>query len=499
MTSGSFAQEGSTPVLHRLERAGVVSLSVTSIDHAVIGLRQQRNGWEIVGWAPGRNGLVEELDATTSELDGGLLLSAPANETTAAVLRRSLDWLRPAPVGLRTSAGLGDRLGIATPGHIRALRRNPGVAPILAQQSARELSRTHRRFVDVLTDATFGAMAEGWRDGFGADADHLKSTSEVDAAIAAGFTTITVDPIHLVPDMPADAPRSRIQAAFETIDWAALEDDEQSFRERHADHLDTDDRVIPVPMDGLIAAAARFAPAVGHLVRLWRHLGSLGPAGAVEFEVAVDEIGHPTTAVDHIYLVTELQRLGVRLVAFAPRFVGTFEKGVDYLGDPADLEADIATHASIARRLGPYKVSVHSGSDKFSIYDAVRRSTGGLVHLKTSGTSYLEALRTIALVEPALFRNVWRVATEAYATGRSSYHVSARLADAPEIGSVTDAALPNLLDLRSVREILHVTYGAVLVENPQLAIIASLMTHRERYWAGLASHIGRHLAPFARP
>lgn len=105
--------------------------------------------------------------------------------------------------------------------------RIPAFAPVLAQQSSRELSRTHRRFVDVLTAATFGVMAEGWHDGFGADADHLKSTSEVDAAIAAGFTTITVDPIHLVPDMPADAPRSRIKTAFEAIDWADLEDDEQ--------------------------------------------------------------------------------------------------------------------------------------------------------------------------------------------------------------------------------------------------------------------------------
>lgn len=513
MTSGPIDQSRAAPALQALARARVIPLSIVAIDRAVVGLRQVPRGWEIVGWTPQRDGLIEELAATTGELGGGLLLWAPADEATAAVLRRHLDWLRPRPVGLRTAVGLGDRLGIAAPGHIQALRANPGIAPVLAQQSSRELSRTHRRFVDVLTAATFGVMAEGWHDGFGADADHLKSTSEVDAAIAAGFTTITVDPIHLVPDMPADAPRSRIKTAFEAIDWTDLEDDEQSFRERYADHLDTDDRVIPVPTDALTAAAARFAPAVAHLVRAWRHLGSIAPSDAAEFEVAVDETGHQTTAVDHIYLVTELQRLGVRPVAFAPRFVGTFEKGVDYLGDPAELEADIATHASIARRLGPYKVSVHSGSDKFSVYDAVRRSTGGLVHLKTSGTSYLEALRTIAVAEPALFRNVWRIAAEAYAASRSSYHVSARLEDAPDITSIPDAALPNLLDARSVREILHVTYGAVLVGHSPAAgdaqqaagsegspaVIDAVMTHRERYWAGLANHIGRHLAPFSRP
>jgi len=496
-----------------LDQAGIIPLSVTSIDDVILGLHELNGRWELIGWAPGTCDLITDLAATTSEVAGGLFLRAPADEGTAVELRRRLDWLRPVPVGMRASIGLGDRLGIATPGHVRALREHPGLFPVLAQQSARELQRTGRRFADVHTHATFGAMASGWRHGFGADADHLKSMGEVTEALAAGFTTITADPIHLVPDMSADAPASEIRQAFAQTDWDALEDDERSFRGRYGAYVDTDRERITLTADALTAAAARFGPAIPYLTRVWRHLVSVSAGAPFEFEVAVDEIGHPTTAVDHVYLVTELRRLGVRPVAFAPRFVGTFEKGVDYLGDPDALEADIATHAAIARHLGPYRVSIHSGSDKFSIYDGIERATRGMFHLKTSGTSYLQALRTVAATEPALFRSVWHTAVNAYTVGRSSYIVSAHLDDAPDVASVPDAGLPDLLDSRSVREILHVTFGAILGAAPVTTVAApagvaaqaspglldTVVTHRERYWTDLAAHFGRHLAPFTAP
>src|SRR5690606_34105975 len=108
----------------------------------------------------------------------------------------------------------------------------------------------------------------------------------------------------------------------------------------------------------------------------------------------VDETSYPTKLVEHAYVALELRRLGVEVVSLAPRFVGRFEKGVDFRaddsGDLAELTRTLAGHAGIARALGPYKLSLHSGSDKFSVYPAIAEATGGLVHLKTAGTSYLE-------------------------------------------------------------------------------------------------------------
>ncbi|MDO9130196.1 MAG: tagaturonate epimerase family protein, partial [Anaerolineales bacterium] len=188
----------------------------------------------------------------------------------------------------------------------------------------------------------------------------------------------------------------------------------------------------------------------------------------------------------------------------APRYVGRFEKGVDYIGDLAAFEADFAGHAAIARQFGPYKLSLHSGSDKFSIYPIATHLAHGLVHLKTAGTSYLEALRTIAALDSDLFREIYAFARECYEHDRASYHVSAELKHAPLPVSVTD--WPGLLEQLDAREILHVTFGSVLTEKAADGqkrfyerLISALRANPESYAANLERHFIRHLQPFITP
>ncbi len=116
-------------------------------------------------------------------------------------------------------------------------------------------------------------------------------------------------------------------------------------------------------------AAVKYGRAVAHAAFMYRHLEKAGAGRKWEVEVSVDETETPTTHAEHVYIATELRRLGVRWVSLAPRYIGSFEKGVDYIGDVQAFEADIAVHAAIARTLGPYKLSLHSGSDKFSVYE----------------------------------------------------------------------------------------------------------------------------------
>jgi len=500
------AEMSSGDAIRALRQAGALEESLASIDGGAVGIRAGERGWQVLAWAPRGATSPNAIAGDATELNGGTLIIGDSNHRNATELRKLVPWLRPRLVGEATSAGVGDRLGIATPGHVAAFRDNPGIVPVLAQQSARELARTGRSFRDVLDAATFGALAAGWRAGFGADADHLKSIADIDAGIDAGCTMFTADPIELVPDLPADAPANAISAAFEAVPWTDLEDDPAAFGDRYPERLDLDSGPLELPAAALRAAAARFGAAVVQVAAMHRHLSSALDPGSFEFEVAVDEIEYRTTPIDHVYLATELRRLGVSWVSFAPRFVGEFEKGIDYLGDRAEFEADVEIHAAIARRLGDYKLSVHSGSDKFSIYGAVARGTRDRLHLKTSGTSYLVALETIAASDPELMRRVWRVALNAYATARASYHVSAVLTGAPSPGGASAAALAGLLDDSNTREILHVTYGAVLHGGAadggaQLGddVRAAIWTQREAYWSNLAAHIGRHLRPFANP
>lgn len=121
------------------------------------------------------------------------------------------------------------------------------------------------------------------------------------------------------------------------------------------------------------------------------------------------------------------------------------------------------------------------------------------MHLKTAGTSYLEALRTIAALDPSLFRELYAFALSRYEEDRASYHVSADLSRASSAGEVGDGELPGLLDRFDEREILHVTFGSVL-RSPSLKgrLFDVLYEHPEEYAVNLEKHFVRHLKPFAR-
>ncbi|HZY42899.1 MAG TPA: tagaturonate epimerase family protein, partial [Anaerolineae bacterium] len=198
----------------------------------------------------------------------------------------------------------------------------------------------------------------------------------------------------------------------------------------------------------------------------------------------------------HIFIVNELKRLGVQWVSLAPRYVGRFEKGVDYIGDLQELEADLAGHAAIARAFGPYKLSLHSGSDKFSVYPLIVAAARGVVHLKTAGTSYLEALRAIARVNAPLFRELLALAIERYPIDCASYHVSADVSRVARPQLLRDANLPDVLDQFDTREALHVTFGSALAQYGD-DIRGTLMTHEAEHYAALEAHFIRHLMPFA--
>jgi len=340
----------------------------------------------------------------------------------ASALRARFEWLRPRPLGTSTSAGLGDRLGLATPGHVRAVRAVGGaIAPIFPQQSIREMARTQRTPTEVMDDATWGMFAEGWRDGTGADADHLKTTEDIDATLPVGFSMFTIDPSAHVDSAADTDDLATLRAKVAALPWAELEDSEASLRQRYVgrsfavEHLKVafDEAVV-------LRAAAKYGKAVSHVAKMSRHLLKAAGSRPVELEVSVDETDTPTTPAEHYWVANELRRLGVKWVSLAPRFVGRFEKGVDYIGDLGELETDIAAQAAIARHFGPYKLSLHSGSDKFSVYPIAARLAKGLVHLKTAGTSYLEALRTIAALDPAFFRSIYAFARERYDTDKAT-------------------------------------------------------------------------------
>lgn len=452
-------------------------------------------------------GVLAQTSASLAGFDGsatevtlagqtGHLLLGECNAANAAVLRARLPFLVPVPLGLKKSAGCGDRLGLATPGHIRAIRHST-MAPILAQQSIRENARTGRTPQEVMDDALFGILQEGWRDGFGADADHLKNTNDIDVCAAAGYTFYTIDPGEHVDNEANTAPVEILREKIAALPWSELESTWADTQTAVGREFDLGEFKFTIDEEALLRAVAKYGHVVSHTVKMYRHLASVMNGKPFELEMSVDETDTITTLAEHIYIAHELKRLDVKWVSLAPRYVGDFEKGVDYIGDLDEFEKSFAQHLAVSQTFGPYKLSLHSGSDKFSVYPIASRVAGELVHLKTAGTSYLEALRAIGKTNPALFRDIVAFAVECYPTDRATYHVSAEIGKMPPVAELADDQLTTLLDDFHAREILHVTFGSVLHHADFRApFFATLRANEETYYDMLEIHFGKHFAPF---
>ena len=421
------------------------------------------------------------------EQDGSVWV-CPLDAPNAAALRRALPWSAPVPVGARKSIGCGDRLGLATVGHVQAVREGD-MFPVFAQQSIREMTRSRRSAQDVLDDATWGVFAADYRSGFGCDADHLKTIEDIDRCIDAGYMGFTLDPGAYVDNAAQTDGPATLREKYAALPWDALDTTPDALHERSIGTSPAGE----ISESDLVRAACKYGAALAEVTRLAQHIADRMAGQPYDLEVSVDETATPTSPQEHVVIATELLRLGVPFGGLAPRFVGRFEKGVDYIGDLDSFEADFALHAQIARALGPYKMSIHSGSDKFSLYPIIARHAGEHVHLKTAGTSWVEALRVIAMVDPDLFRAMLAYASERYPTDRASYHVSAEVSRLPSLND--DSALPDLMDQFDTRQIMHVTFGSLLDQfrDPLYAI---LRAHQDAYDAVLKRHFDRHIQPF---
>lgn len=411
----------------------------------------------------------------------------------------------PIALGLAPSFGFGDRIGLATPGHVEAMRRaGEGIDPIFPQQSIREMARTSRSPEQVMREALAGAKAAGWNGRMGADADHLKTNADVDRTAAVGFTFFTIDPSGYVDQHADDYPADVVRAHYKVGPPAAWLADYQGLTVK----LPTG---TAIEFDELtcLRAAVKYGRAITAAIDLADHIRKVCDARGQGFEIelSVDETEQPTTLAEHYIIADQCLRGGMRLVSLAPRYIGDFEKGVDYKGDIAALERSLNDHAAIAELLGPYKLSLHSGSDKLSMYPAFARATRGRFHVKTAGTSYLEALRVAARHEPALFRRIVAFARDRYDTDKATYHVSATLSGVPSERDVQDDVQLERLYLERWedvaaghgftapgRQILHCTFGSTLL-HPEFgpALRMALEQHPETYREVLADHFARHL------
>lgn len=398
--------------------------------------------------------------------------------------------------GTDITIGLGDRLGLASAGHIR-LFKGKNVFPVLAQQSIRELNLTGRTYKDVLAAASWAVFQEGYTNGFGADGDHLKTPEEVKMAIDCGFTMITLDCSEHINNNIIGLTIPEVENLYSTLKSEHIKGLESKYLGK--EFVLENGHIIKFTSEEFKKTVLIYFQAINYTIKIYDEV--IKDCGrSIDFEMSIDETLTSTTPESHYFVATELIDAGVKITSLAPRFCGEFQKGIDYIGDKNIFIKEFRVHSEIAKKLN-YKISIHSGSDKFSVFPIVGEITNGKYHLKTAGTNWLEAVRVIAVKSPTLYRKMHAFATTNLHEAKKYYHIGAKLENIPDIEKLKDKELPGLMDLNDSRQVLHITYGLILLAKNADGVstfrdeIYSLLNKYEiDYYNVLEKHIGKHLS-----
>ncbi len=292
----------------------------------------------------------------------------------------------------RFSFGVGDRFAHQAEAQLRACMKAAGLGAEIVpvwNKSNREHLTIGSEPSSTRAAAAAAVKALGWTMPWRVDADHIRLET-VDRFIPhSDFFTIDV------------------------ADWIGKPASADSLREFVSRHPEL---AATITMPGvqtinsssaeLGRIAAKYLLAVQEAGKICRHILNLKGPGAFITEVSMDETDSPQTPPELLIILAALADEGVPVQTIAPKFSGRFNKGVDYVGDLSQFErefvADISVIEFAVKKYGlpsTLKLSIHSGSDKFSIYGPIRRAlacSGAGLHIKTAGTTWLEEVIGLA-------------------------------------------------------------------------------------------------------
>jgi len=415
------------------------------------------------------------------------------NHHNLNLLRGIFSCLNPSFCGLRASFGTGDRLGIATPAHLQAFK-GKDIFPILAQQSVREMARTERNWQKVLDDTIWGCFEAGYEGPFGADADHVKEVKELKEAADCGFTMFTIDPSDFIRNDIERLSKQELEQLYNQISNG--EEIENLYLNKK---YKIGKQELIFDEESLKEIILTYSEALNHVVKCYKFLKDYKKE-KFDLEISVDETPTITSPLAHLFIVLELQRGGVDFQNLALHFLGDWQKGIEYIGNVGEFAREFSLHAILAKSIGGYKLSLHTGSDKFSVYPIFFQETNGLCHIKTAGTSWLEEVKVVAMKDPALYREIHRFALENFEKDRASYNLTTNLSRIPDIDTITDDELLNLFKQNDSRQLIHITYGSILRAKDDEGkyifkdrIYKILFKYEEDHYRELSNHIKRHL------
>lgn len=291
------------------------------------------------------------------------------------------------------SLGMGDRFAHQAAAQLRACvmaaEQGATIIPVW-NKSNREHITIGSEPPSVRAAADAAVRQLGWKFPYHVDADHINLTTVNRFIEPSDFFTIDV---------------------ASSIGQSASSSDIATFVARHPEligeiRLPGIENPFCLDKSDLERIASKYLLAVLEAAKIYRHISERKGADNFITEVSMDETDSPQTPPELLIILAAIADAGLPVQTIAPKFTGRFNKGVDYVGDVLQFEQefsdDIAVIAHSIQRYGlpmNLKLSVHSGSDKFSIYAPIRRvmqRTGAGLHIKTAGTTWLEEVIGLA-------------------------------------------------------------------------------------------------------
>ncbi|HET6425344.1 MAG TPA: tagaturonate epimerase family protein [Planctomycetaceae bacterium] len=291
--------------------------------------------------------------------------------------------------------GVGDRFAHQARAQLAAFERLAADDDVIVVPVWNKSNREHT-FIGSEPQSVYDAAAAAvnaavWRHGWHVDADHIRLETVERFLASSDFFTIDVADSIGKPASP-EAVAAFVARHPELIGELSIPGIE---------------RPLKITAEDVTGIANQYLLAVQEAGGIYRHIAKKkGGEDKIIAEVSMDETDAPQTPPALLVILALLADEGVKLQTIAPKFTGRFNKGVDYVGDLAQFEQefndDLAVIAFAVKHYGlpaNLKLSVHSGSDKFSLYPIIRRAlkrTGAGLHLKTAGTTWLEEVIGLA-------------------------------------------------------------------------------------------------------
>ncbi len=380
-------------------------------------------------------------------------ITHPLDHKTAEMLRREFPWTAPSRVlALRKTVAVGDRLDLCAAGILEACRESDAV-PVPVQQSARELSLSGRTLEEALDAATFAVYREGYLGPWGACADRLQSFQEIEAALAAGCTCLSVDcaPLLGQGEPPSDELREQYQGRTFSVEGKQI----------RFERLTLED------------CCREYGQVIILLSEIYY---SYVQRSGVDLEVLLNEADTPTGVAGLYFLANELCRRGIAFQAVCPRLELPLEAAAPLDGEAESLREEAELLACVSRSFG-FKLSFRNLEQKPELLTLLGEAAGYRLHASLGGLSWLEAMRLLAREEPVLFRLVYGIALTALPVARQVFPSSLDESALPSLDGLEDNALPGLLSGTPVEQLLELTYGQVLHSQLKDRLAAFLRSH----------------------